>query len=142
MLKQITLCGVVALASASLLVRAAPDRKADKPSAERTGDATGAKAGLPKPDADGFIALFNGKDLTGWDGNPKFWSVRDGAITGQTTAENPTKGNTFLIYTGGDVDNFELRFKYKIVGGNSGVQYRSKARAQQSYKLLAPDCLS
>ena len=44
------------------------------------------------------VALFDGKSLDGWDGNPKFWSVEDGAITGQTTKENPTKGNTFLIW--------------------------------------------
>src|SRR5262245_6252842 len=77
---------------------------------------------------DGFKKLFNGKDLTGWNGNPKLWSVKDGTIQGQTTKENPTKGNTFLIYTGGDVADFELRFSYKIEGGNSGVQYRSKVK--------------
>ncbi len=80
----------------------------------------------------GFKPLFNGNDLSGWDGNPKLWSVRDGAITGQTTKENPAKGNTFLIWKGGDVTDFELRFSYKIVANNtvgfanSGVQYRSK----------------
>jgi type 1 glutamine amidotransferase len=74
----------------------------------------------------GFQSLFNGKDLSGWDGNPKFWSVKDGAITGQTTAENPLKENTFLIWRKGTVDNFELRLSYRLVGGNSGVQYRSK----------------
>src|SRR4051794_14650012 len=40
--------------------------------------------------------LFNGKDLTGWDGDAKVWSVQDGAITGHTTTENPIKHNTFL----------------------------------------------
>jgi 3-keto-disaccharide hydrolase len=70
-------------------------------------------------------ALFNGKTLEGWSGNEKFWSVKDGAITGQTTAENPTKGNTFLIWKGGDVKDFELELKFKIIGGNSGIQYRS-----------------
>jgi hypothetical protein len=70
--------------------------------------------------------LFNGKDLTGWDGNPAFWSVQDGAIIGKTTPENPAKGNTFLIYTNGNVSDFELTLSYKIVGGNSGIQYRSK----------------
>ncbi len=74
----------------------------------------------------GFKSLFNEKDLSGWDGNPQFWSVKDGAITGQTTSENPTKGNTFLIWRDGTVDDFELRLSYKIVGGNSGIQYRSK----------------
>jgi hypothetical protein len=80
----------------------------------------------------GFQNLFNGKDLTGWDGNPKLWSVKDGAITGQTTAENPAKGNTFLIWTNGTPGNFELRCSFKLVPGddkgfaNSGVQYRSR----------------
>jgi hypothetical protein len=76
-------------------------------------------------DNDGFKALFDGKSLAGWEGNDKFWSVKDGAITGQTTADNPTQGNTFLIYKGGELKDFELRLKFKIVGGNSGIQYRS-----------------
>ena len=81
---------------------------------------------------EGFRSIFNGKDLTGWEGNPKLWSVKDGAITGQTTAENPTKGNTFLIWTNGTVGDFELRCSFKLVPGddkgfaNSGIQYRSK----------------
>jgi hypothetical protein len=70
--------------------------------------------------------LFNGKDLTFWEGNKAFWSVKDGAITGKTTAENPLKHNTFLVWTGGTVRDFELTLKYKIEGGNSGIQYRSK----------------
>ena len=79
-----------------------------------------------------WVQLFNGKDLTGWDGNPKLWSVKDGAITGQTTAENPAKGNTFLIWTNGTPSDFELRCSFKLTPGdsngfaNSGIQYRSK----------------
>ena len=69
--------------------------------------------------------IFDGKTLDGWDGNPKFWSVKDGAITGQTTKENPTQGNTFLIWRKGKVGDFELTLDYKIIGGNSGIQYRS-----------------
>ncbi|HTD88070.1 MAG TPA: DUF1080 domain-containing protein, partial [Candidatus Binatia bacterium] len=69
--------------------------------------------------------LFNGKDLTGWGGNSALWSVKDGSITG-TTKEHPIKENTFLIYTNGPVDDFELHAMYKIIGGNSGIQYRSK----------------
>lgn len=76
-------------------------------------------------DEAGFQPIFNGKDLEGWDGDGKFWSIREGAITGQTTAENPTKGNTFIIWRQGEVDDFELRLSYRIVGHNSGVQYRS-----------------
>ena len=73
----------------------------------------------------GFEPLFDGKTLDNWDGNPEFWSVQDGTITGQTTKDKPTKGNTFIIYRGGDLKDFELRFDYKLIGGNSGVQYRS-----------------
>ena len=80
----------------------------------------------------GFVKISDGKDLTGWEGNPKLWSVKEGAITGQTTAENPTKGNTFLIWTNGTVTDFELRCSFRLVPGdakgfaNSGIQYRSK----------------
>lgn len=87
-------------------------------------------AALPAASAlagdDGFVSLFNGKDLSNWKGNTEYWSVQDGAITGKTTADNPLKFNTFLVWQGGQPANFELRLKYKIVGGNSGVQYRSK----------------
>ena len=83
-------------------------------------------AGASASDEEGFKSLFNGQDLSGWDGNPQFWSVKDGAIVGQTTPENPTKGNTFLIWRAGELDDFELRLSYRIVGGNSGIQYRSK----------------
>jgi len=76
--------------------------------------------------------VFNGKDLTGWKGLD-FWSVEDGCITGRTTKEKPTKGNTFLVWQGGDVGDFEFTFKYKIVGGNSGVQYRSKLVDEKGY---------
>jgi hypothetical protein len=89
--------------------------------------------GLGSAGAADFKKLFNGKDLTGWDGNPKFWSAKDGVIQGQTTKENPTSGNTFLIYTNGEVADFELRFSYKIEGGNSGVQYRSKVTKPASW---------
>jgi hypothetical protein len=80
----------------------------------------------------GFQSLFNGKDLSGWNGNPKLWSAKDGTITGQTTAENPAKGNTFLIWTNGAPGDFELRCSFKLVPGddkgfaNSGIQYRSR----------------
>ena len=84
-----------------------------------------APAASATPAEEGFVSIFNGKDLTGWDGNPKFWSVKDGVLRGETTKENPTKGNTFCIWRGGTVGDFELRLTYRLTGGNSGVQYRS-----------------
>ena len=74
---------------------------------------------------EGFLSIFDGETLKNWDGNPKFWSVKNGAITGQTTEENPTEGNTFIIWKGGQTADFELKLQYKIIGGNSGIQYRS-----------------
>lgn len=74
---------------------------------------------------DDWVSIFDGKTLEKWDGNPDFWSVQDGAITGQTTADKPTKGNTFIIWRGGETADFELKLEYKIIGGNSGIQYRS-----------------
>jgi hypothetical protein len=82
--------------------------------------------------------LFDGKSLAGWDGDPKFWTVKDGAITGTTTKENPTTGNTFVIYTGASANNapvefgdFELKLKFRIEAHNSGIQYRSFLAAGQ-----------
>jgi len=77
-------------------------------------------------DKEGFVAIFNGKDLTGWDGNPDFWSVKDGVIHGETTKEKPTRGNTFCVWRGGTLKDFELRISFRIQNGNSGIQYRSK----------------
>ena len=83
----------------------------------------------------GFETIFDGKTLKGWNGDPKFWSVKDGAITGKTTKENPTKGNTFIIWDG-KTGNFDLRLDYKIIGGNSGIQYRSfKADGPDEWRI-------
>jgi hypothetical protein len=80
-------------------------------------------------------AIFNGKDLAGWEGNKDLWSVQDGAITGITPPDpaDPKKGtikhNTFLVWKAGKVGDFELTLKYRIEKGNSGIQYRSKELA-------------
>jgi hypothetical protein len=75
---------------------------------------------------DGYASLFDGVSLKGWDGNPKFWSVKDGAIMGEATKDNPC-GNTYLVYRGFKTRDFDLKFEMKIVGsGGSGMQYRSQ----------------
>jgi hypothetical protein len=80
----------------------------------------------------GQQSLFNGKDLSGWEGLAGFWSVEDGAITGKTTADHQPPANTFLVWKGGDVSDFELRCLVKLTPGdekhwaNSGVQFRSQ----------------
>jgi hypothetical protein len=79
------------------------------------------------PEPQGMVSLFDGKTLTGWDGDPRLWSVKDGTIHGETTKENPANGNTFLFWTGGTVKDFELRLSFRCSDtNNSGIQYRSQ----------------
>ena len=75
-------------------------------------------------DDEGFTSIFDGKSLEGWDGDPTYWRVEDGAITART-ATKTLKSNTFIIWRNGELDDFELKLEYRIVGGNSGIQYRS-----------------
>jgi hypothetical protein len=94
-----------------------------------------ATAELPKPNADGFIKIFNGKDLTGWDGLEGYWSVKDGVISGHETRDNSKQ--TFLVWTGAKVGDFELRCKYKFAtrDGNSGIQFRSKLLDPKTFRV-------
>lgn len=80
------------------------------------------------PDEPGDMRnIFNGKDLSGWNGDPRLWSVKDGAIRGETTAENRANGNAFLIWTEGVTEDFQLRLSFRCnATNNSGIQYRSK----------------
>jgi hypothetical protein len=79
------------------------------------------------PEPAGMKRLFNGENLTGWDGDPRLWSVRDGALRGETTTEHPAKGNTFIIWKDGTTRDFELRLSFRCnAANNSGIQYRSK----------------
>jgi len=82
--------------------------------------------GAPASAEERAVKLFNGKDLSGWEGNPNIWSVVDGAIVGHTSDEQPIKQNTFLICKEELPKSFRLTLEYLIEGGNSGVQYRSK----------------
>lgn len=87
-----------------------------------------------------FEILFNGQDLSGWKGADGFWSVENGSIIGETTTENPTKGNTFLVWQGGEVGDFEFRGKVRFQGNNSGVQYRSEAVDADGVVLKGYQC--
>jgi len=85
-------------------------------------------AAEPEP---GFKPIFDGKTLDGWKGDNTFWSVVDGTIIGESTAANPLDHNTFLLWNRGDVDDFELRLKFRITGSdaaNSGIQFRGSVR--------------
>ena len=90
---------------------------------------------LSTASAEEFQSLFNGKNLDGWAGQADFWSVQDGAIVGETTKEKPAKPNTFLVWQGGTVSDFELTCKVRFRGNNSGVQYRSELTDPQKFAL-------
>lgn len=77
----------------------------------------------------GFTPLFNGKDLTGWEGLDGFWSVVDGAIQGSEQKETSKQTNLILTESKnepGKYGNFELRYSWRLLtpGGNSGMQIR------------------
>ena len=74
----------------------------------------------------GFTPIFDGKTLNGWEGDPKYWRVEDGALVGEITPETIIKSNTFIIWRGGAPKDFEIKVDYRITaGGNSGINYRS-----------------
>lgn len=76
----------------------------------------------------GFVSMFNGKDLSGWEGLPGAWRVEDGSITGESTTEKPCEKTHYLYYTAAEPGDFILRCDIKLVGGNSGIQFRSQKR--------------
>jgi hypothetical protein len=77
-------------------------------------------------DEAGFQPIFDGQSLAGWEGNPVYWRVEQGALVGEITPATLIKSNTFIIWRGGRPKDFELKLDYRIsVDGNSGVNYRS-----------------
>ncbi len=82
-------------------------------------------------------SLFNGKDLSGWDGNPTFWKVEDGAITAESGGANPCKKTTFLVLKDRVVTDFDITFKFRFLSdwGNSGLQFRSKLADAKSFDV-------
>jgi hypothetical protein len=76
---------------------------------------------------DGFVQLFDGKTMTGWDGDPTIWRIEDGVMIGETLKDKP-RGNSYIVYTADKAKDFDLKLQMKIEnGGGGGIQYRSKA---------------
>lgn len=86
----------------------------------------GQRAAVVPDDDEGFEPIFDGKTLAGWEGDPAFWRVENGAIVAESTPEKPVERNTFLVWREGTLRDFELKLEYRLSeGANSGVQYRS-----------------
>ena len=78
-------------------------------------------------DHTGFVQIFDGKTITGWEGSPEVWNVVDGAIVADNSPEKPVGGTTFIWFKDADIADFELKLEMKVEGGgNSGIQYRSR----------------
>jgi hypothetical protein len=90
-----------------------------------------APTAAPKADPDAVVDLFDGTTLTGWAApDMSYWSVQDGAITGEATPKHIPPYNQFIVWQGGSVKDFDLRFKFRVTGpkANSGMQFRSTVK--------------
>jgi putative heme-binding domain-containing protein len=96
-------------------------------------------AGASRSAAQEWRPLFNGKNLDGWQGDSRFWSVRDGVLVGESTTEKPLHQTTWLSWTGGMVRDFELVAEFRLSGGNSGIQFRSEQRPDHQVAGLQAD---
>jgi len=88
------------------------------------------------PRQKGFVQIFDGKTLNGWEGDPAYWRVENGNIVGEITPATLLKRNSFLIWRGGMPGDFELTLEFKITkSGNSGINYRSEELKDIPYAL-------
>src|SRR6188472_931494 len=118
---------VVLLCAATLTrVGAQPVAAPQQTTAPQTGRGGGVYPQTEADDNTGFVSIFDGKTLNGWDGDTNFWRVENGEIVGETTPEKVMKQNSFLIWRGEKVRDFELKLEFRLNGTNSGVQYRSE----------------
>ena len=92
--------------------------------------------GSAATDENGFVQIFDGRTLNGWEGDSTYWSVQNGNMVGEVTPSTLLKRNTFLLWRGGITKNFELKLEYKISKeGNSGINYRSEELKDIPYAL-------
>jgi len=87
-------------------------------------------------DENGFVKIFDGKTLNGWEGDPAYWRVEDGVLVGEVTPETLLERNTFIIWKGDMPCDFELKVEFRVSGGgNSGINYRSEKVEGLPYAL-------
>ena len=85
---------------------------------------------------DGFVQIFDGKTLKGWEGDPVYWRVENGNLVGEITPDKLVKNNTFIIWQGGEPKDFELKLEFRISkNGNSGINYRSEQLKELPFAL-------
>lgn len=121
--RALVLACAVGFALAVFLPR--PLRAVLQPTAGQVRAGGGVFPATEPDDNTGFVPIFDGKTLDGWDGDPRYWRVENGEIVGETTPEKVVTQNNFLIWRGGTVRDFELKVEFRMNGTNSGIQYRS-----------------
>jgi len=128
---------IVTSASAALLLAGVALSQQTAPPAAPGGFGRGGQP-FDYGDNEGWLSLFDGQSLNGWDGDSRFWSVKDGAITVEPSCEKPT-GTIYLVWQGGDVADFMLKFESKGTGNvNGGMQFRSYMTADNNVGLKYP----
>jgi hypothetical protein len=106
-------------------VASAPQGPATTPGTEGPRAGGGVYPATEPDDNAGFVSIFDGKSLKGWDGDPRYWRVENGEIVGETSPTNVVTQNNFLIWRGEVLRDFELKLEFRMNGTNSGIQYRS-----------------
>jgi hypothetical protein len=91
---------------------------------------------LSQQKEDGYIHIFDGKTFNGWEGDSTVWRIENGSLVGEVTATTKLEVNTFLVWSGGQTNDFELKLEFKITeNGNGGVNYRSELVKDTLYAL-------
>ena len=93
-------------------------------------------AGKVQDGKNGFVPIFDGKTLQGWEGDSTYWRVENGCLVGEVTPATILKRNSFIIWRGGITNDFELTVDFLVTpGGNSGINYRSEELTDIRYAL-------
>ena len=142
-MKLLQLLGAIAVAGWWMPAAAAPQQPpatTQQPAPPGQGRGGGLFPATVPDDMAGFVPIFDGKTLAGWDGDPRFWRVDNGEIVGETTPEKVVTLNNFLIWRGGTVKDFELKVEFRMNGTNSGfsTQHEGCPRKQAGAERLPP----
>jgi 3-keto-disaccharide hydrolase len=144
-MKKLAIASIVFLAAGIAPAQTPAQPPAAPPAGRGAGGGGGGFGGFGRggtpfdyADNEGWISLFDGQTLNGWDGDSRFWSVKDGAIYVEPTCEKPT-GTIYLVWQGGDAADFMLKFDSKGTGNvNGGIQFRSYMTADNNVGLKYP----
>ena len=94
---------------------------------------------LPEFNATGFTKVFDGESLNDWEGDPTYWSVSNGKLVGTVTPATLLKKNSWILWRGGTVRDFELVLDYRVSAqGNSGIGYRLAVLDGEPFSVRGP----